>query len=166
MKTVLLSFALLAPMLLQGGAAVAQNNSPFGFFAGVARDAATAGLVGQVRVEVVEIANLGRNHGTNDVFLAWTLHDEDPSLAGHRTGFCAMVRFPYRDERERCIEGYDAGGRWGRHQGTITMRYDKPSYGAWTTVRVKAVYHSTYVTPYSPEYGQNVRWAPFSYRLE
>lgn len=163
MRTVLLPSALLALMLLGGGTAAAQTQSPFdipGFGEGMRMAAELDRKIRQVRVEVFEIANMRRGHGTNDVFLSWIPHNEDPSLAAHRTGFCAMVKFPKRDWQEGCVEEYDTTGRWGRHKGIITMPYNNPLFGK-TVAKVKVRCYATEETSYSPEYSQTVGWHPY-----
>lgn len=160
MKTVLLSCVLIAPMLLWGGAAAAQNNSPSnvpGWDEGLREAAEILRKIRRVRIEVSEITV--QDYAVGRLFVGFTAHDEDSQIARQRTGYCVraqVIRGQPWDER--CT---DENPRCGRKcYGEIEVGSQSGEWMHFTKAQVRVRYYGAggAYTSWSPEYTTAIRY--------
>lgn len=128
-------------VLLTGGNAGAQSSCDFG--RGLEAAAAALRAIEAVTVAVSEITNV--SYSADRLFIRFSLGNELPCLASHRTGYCLKVEVTGQTHVE-CVDEPPnmAGGGFGEHievgsifgQNVSTTAYARVRYygagGAWT----------------------------------
>lgn len=129
-------------VLLAGGTANAQSSCDFG--SGLDAAFAAANAVGAITVTVSEITNV--DYSVDRLFIRFSLGNELPCLANHRTGYCLKVEVKGQTHEECFDEAPStARGGFGEHIeiGPITGTYVK------TTAYARVRYYEAAYTPWS-----------------